>query len=161
MNCKFFGGIEYIQTLSGWLVLLWNCSVNSFLGFICLGLGQTIIRVTRSVGANFVTETEREIMPSKKPEGGKEGDSGSDGESPAVKAPPPTQINKMKYTGPPHIKKERRQSSSRQVFAFTRLCALLQLGAAGWAPDLYRLCCSVSSREFSIAVLTKYFLNFT
>jgi len=28
-------------------------------------------------------------------------------------APPPTQINKMKFTGPTHIKKERRQSSSR------------------------------------------------
>jgi serine/threonine-protein phosphatase 2A regulatory subunit B' len=28
-------------------------------------------------------------------------------------APPPTQINKMKYAGPSHIRKDRRQSSSR------------------------------------------------
>ncbi|CAG2058112.1 unnamed protein product [Timema podura] len=27
--------------------------------------------------------------------------------------PPPTQINKIKYPGPPHIKKDKRQSSSR------------------------------------------------
>lgn len=51
-------------------------------------------------------------MPGKKADGGgKDGDSSSDPES--GKPPPPTQINKMKYTGPPHIKKERRQSSSR------------------------------------------------
>lgn len=31
----------------------------------------------------------------------------------AVHAPPPTQINKMKFTGASHIRKERRQSSSR------------------------------------------------
>jgi len=40
----------------------------------------------------------------------KDSDSGGDSESP--KAPPPTQINKIKYSGPAHIKKERRQSSS-------------------------------------------------
>jgi len=34
-------------------------------------------------------------------------------EAEAPRAPPPTQINKMKYAGPSHIKKERRQSSSR------------------------------------------------
>lgn len=49
-------------------------------------------------------------MPGKKPEGK---DSESGGESDSTKAPPPTQINKIKYSGPPHIKKERRQSSSR------------------------------------------------
>jgi len=49
-------------------------------------------------------------MPGKKAEG-KDSESGGDSDSP--KAPPPTQINKIKYSGPPHIKKERRQSSSR------------------------------------------------
>ena len=49
-------------------------------------------------------------MPGKKAEGK---DSESGGESDSAKAPPPTQINKIKYSGPPHIKKERRQSSSR------------------------------------------------
>eukprot|EP00090_Calanus_glacialis_P045838 TRINITY_DN8747_c0_g1_i1.p1 TRINITY_DN8747_c0_g1~~TRINITY_DN8747_c0_g1_i1.p1 ORF type:complete len:579 (-),score=173.59 TRINITY_DN8747_c0_g1_i1:1284-3020(-) len=49
-------------------------------------------------------------MPGKKAEGK---DSESGGESDSTKAPPPTQINKIKYSGPPHIKKERRQSSSR------------------------------------------------
>jgi len=49
-------------------------------------------------------------MPGKKAEGK---DSESGGESDSSKAPPPTQINKIKYSGPPHIKKERRQSSSR------------------------------------------------
>ena len=44
-------------------------------------------------------------MPAKK-----EDDAGGDDGS---KAPPPTQINKMKFSGPPHIKKDRRQSSSR------------------------------------------------
>jgi len=33
--------------------------------------------------------------------------------SPGANVPPPTQINKMKYPGPPHIKKDKRQSSSR------------------------------------------------
>ena len=49
-------------------------------------------------------------MPVKKSDS-KDSDSGGDSESP--KAPPPTQINKIKYSGPAHIKKERRQSSSR------------------------------------------------
>lgn len=50
-------------------------------------------------------------MPGKKVDGGKDADGGSDSDS--SKPPPPTQINKIKYSGPPHIKKERRQSSSR------------------------------------------------
>ncbi|XP_023721843.1 serine/threonine-protein phosphatase 2A 56 kDa regulatory subunit gamma isoform isoform X2 [Cryptotermes secundus] len=33
--------------------------------------------------------------------------------SPGANVPPPTQINKIKYPGPPHIKKDKRQSSSR------------------------------------------------
>jgi serine/threonine-protein phosphatase 2A regulatory subunit B' len=33
--------------------------------------------------------------------------------SPGSNVPPPTQINKIKYPGPPHIKKDKRQSSSR------------------------------------------------
>ncbi|XP_066996487.1 serine/threonine-protein phosphatase 2A 56 kDa regulatory subunit delta isoform isoform X3 [Anabrus simplex] len=33
--------------------------------------------------------------------------------SPGGSVPPPTQINKIKYPGPPHIKKDKRQSSSR------------------------------------------------
>jgi len=49
-------------------------------------------------------------MPGKKAESK---DSESGGESDSSKAPPPTQINKIKYSGPPHIKKDRRQSSSR------------------------------------------------
>jgi serine/threonine-protein phosphatase 2A regulatory subunit B' len=49
-------------------------------------------------------------MPGKKAESK---DSESGGESDSAKAPPPTQINKIKYSGPPHIKKDRRQSSSR------------------------------------------------
>lgn len=49
-------------------------------------------------------------MPAKKADGSEgEGAGGDD----ATKAPPPTQINKMKFTGPAHIKKDRRQSSSR------------------------------------------------
>ena len=54
-------------------------------------------------------------MPAKKADGkesdGAGGGGGSGDES--SKAPPPTQINKMKFTGPPHMKKDRRQSSSR------------------------------------------------
>jgi len=49
-------------------------------------------------------------MPGKKAESK---DSEASGETDTTKAPPPTQINKIKYAGPPHIKKERRQSSSR------------------------------------------------
>lgn len=46
---------------------------------------------------------------------GAEGGGGSGGEDNNGKlhAPPPTQINKLKYSGPPHMRKERRQSSSR------------------------------------------------
>ncbi|XP_021920020.1 serine/threonine-protein phosphatase 2A 56 kDa regulatory subunit gamma isoform-like isoform X3 [Zootermopsis nevadensis] len=33
--------------------------------------------------------------------------------SPGANVPPPTQINKIKYPGPPHIKKDKRQTSSR------------------------------------------------
>ena len=51
-------------------------------------------------------------MPAKKADG-KEGEGGSGSGDEASKAPPPTQINKMKFTGPPHLKKDRRQSSSR------------------------------------------------
>jgi hypothetical protein len=36
-----------------------------------------------------------------------------EGEGEGAKPPPPTQINKMKFNGPPLIKKDRRQSSSR------------------------------------------------
>ena len=50
-------------------------------------------------------------MPGKKAEG-KEGE-GAGGADESPKAPPPTQINKMKFNGPPHMKKDRRQSSSR------------------------------------------------
>ena len=50
-------------------------------------------------------------MPAKKADGKESEAGGNDSESP--KAPPPTQINKMKFTGAPHIKKDRRQSSSR------------------------------------------------
>jgi len=38
---------------------------------------------------------------------------GVDNNGKSSNAPPPTQINKLKYSGPPHIRKERRQSSSR------------------------------------------------
>ena len=48
-------------------------------------------------------------MPAKKAE---QDDGAAAGEDPQ-KAPPPTAINKMKFSGPPHIKKDRRQSSSR------------------------------------------------
>ena len=50
-------------------------------------------------------------MPAKKADGSESEAAGSENESP--KAPPPTQINKMKFTGSAHIKKDRRQSSSR------------------------------------------------
>jgi hypothetical protein len=55
-------------------------------------------------------------MPAKKEGGG-------EGEGEGSKPPPPTQINKMKFTGPPLIKKERRQSSSRleQLFTFCQI----------------------------------------
>ena len=54
-------------------------------------------------------------MPAAKKADGKDGDGAGGGGSgdESVKAPPPTQINKMKFTGPPHMKKDRRQSSSR------------------------------------------------
>ena len=54
-------------------------------------------------------------MPAAKKADGKEGDGAGGGGSgdESAKAPPPTQINKMKFTGPPHMKKDRRQSSSR------------------------------------------------
>lgn len=45
-----------------------------------------------------------------------EGATGSgDGEANGSKttAPPPTQINKLKFAGPLHVRKDRRQSSSR------------------------------------------------
>ena len=45
----------------------------------------------------------------------KEGGGGGEAEGEGSKPPPPTQINKMKFTGPPLIKKDRRQSSSRLV----------------------------------------------
>ena len=50
-------------------------------------------------------------MPAKKADGSESEAAGSENDSP--KAPPPTQINKMKFTGSAHIKKDRRQSSSR------------------------------------------------
>ena len=54
----------------------------------------------------------RVAMPAKKADGS-EGEGAGGGGDDASKAPPPTQINKMKFTGPAHIKKDRRQSSSR------------------------------------------------
>lgn len=48
-------------------------------------------------------------MPAKKADGIEGEEAGEDG----AKAPPPTQINKMKFSGPAHMKKDRRQSSSR------------------------------------------------
>ena len=48
-------------------------------------------------------------MPAKKADGNEGEGAGEDG----AKAPPPTQINKMKFSGPAHLKKDRRQSSSR------------------------------------------------
>ena len=51
-------------------------------------------------------------MPAKKADGS-EGEGAGGGGDDASKAPPPTQISKMKFTGPAHIKKDRRQSSSR------------------------------------------------
>jgi len=50
-------------------------------------------------------------MPAKKADGSESEPAGNENESP--KAPPPTQINKIKFTGSAHIKKDRRQSSSR------------------------------------------------
>lgn len=50
-------------------------------------------------------------MPAKKADEKEGGESGAGDD--ASKAPPPTQINKMKFTGPAHLKKDRRQSSSR------------------------------------------------
>ena len=50
-------------------------------------------------------------MPAKKADGSESEAAGNENESP--KAPPPTQINKIKFTGSAHIKKDRRQSSSR------------------------------------------------
>ena len=52
-------------------------------------------------------------MPAKKADGSEGEGAGGGGGDDASKAPPPTQINKMKFTGPAHIKKDRRQSSSR------------------------------------------------
>jgi len=49
----------------------------------------------------------------KEPAGAKKAEADDSAESDAPRAPPPTQINKMKYAGPTHLKKERRQSSSR------------------------------------------------
>jgi len=46
-------------------------------------------------------------------EGAGKGKEAESAEPEPARAPPPTQISKIKYTGPSHIKKERRQSSSR------------------------------------------------
>jgi len=85
-------------------------------------------------------------MPGKKVDGGKDADGGSDSDS--SKPPPPTQINKIKYSGPPHIKKERRQSSSRFNITQNReLVKLPQLNeaASGEREELFiqkiRQCC--------------------
>ncbi|XP_071079921.1 serine/threonine-protein phosphatase 2A 56 kDa regulatory subunit gamma isoform-like isoform X1 [Haliotis cracherodii] len=52
--------------------------------------------------------------------GGKEGSENAENEAAKKKAqqnnethPPPSQINKIKFTGPPHVKKDKRQNSSR------------------------------------------------
>ncbi|XP_067680381.1 serine/threonine-protein phosphatase 2A 56 kDa regulatory subunit delta isoform-like isoform X9 [Haliotis asinina] len=52
--------------------------------------------------------------------GGKEGSENAENETAKKKAqqnnethPPPAQINKIKFTGPPHVKKDKRQNSSR------------------------------------------------
>jgi len=62
--------------------------------------------------------------------------------------PPPTQINKIKYTGPAHIKKERRQSSSRFNITQNRELVKLPLlkdASQGEKDDLFvqkiRQCC--------------------
>ena len=52
-------------------------------------------------------------MPAKKADGKESDGAGGGSGDESSKAPPPTQINKMKFTGPPHMKKDRRQSSSR------------------------------------------------
>lgn len=61
--------------------------------------------------------------------GGGDGDASSDDgtNGKASNAPPPTQINKMKYGGPAHLRKERRQSSSR--FNITSSRELVKLPA--------------------------------
>ncbi|XP_066996485.1 serine/threonine-protein phosphatase 2A 56 kDa regulatory subunit gamma isoform isoform X1 [Anabrus simplex] len=64
---------------------------------------------------------EKEMAKNKSGNGknGKETDNGEETKSspqqlsPGGSVPPPTQINKIKYPGPPHIKKDKRQSSSR------------------------------------------------
>jgi len=62
-----------------------------------------------------------------------EGGEGSEGSKPptsgaaeGAKAPPPTQISKIKYYGSPHVKKDRRPSSSR--FNITQNRELVKLG---------------------------------
>jgi len=74
-------------------------------------------------------------MPGKKADGAGEAAGAAGGDQDGLKAPPPTQIvNKMKFSGPPHIKKERRQSSSRFNITQNReLVKLPQLKEAGLA----------------------------
>lgn len=45
--------------------------------------------------------------------GGEEDADGGKEAQPAGGAPPPTPINKLKYSGPPYLKKDKKQSSSR------------------------------------------------
>ena len=54
-------------------------------------------------------------MASTTSSGSNEGSSGANSDTANGKTPPPTQINKLKFTGPgtSHLKKERRQSSTR------------------------------------------------
>lgn len=54
--------------------------------------------------------------------------------SPGANVPPPTQINKIKYPGPPHIKKDKRQSSSRFNISKNRELQKLPLLKGKWIP---------------------------
>jgi len=90
-------------------------------------------------------------MPAKKPESA--ATEKADGEKDAELrgpngAPPPTQINKIKYGGPAHIKKDRRQSSSRFNITQNRELVKLPLlkdASQGDRDDLFiqkiRQCC--------------------
>lgn len=90
-------------------------------------------------------------MPTKKPESSAsdKADGEKDGELRGPNgAPPPTQINKIKYGGPPHIKKDRRQSSSRFNITQNRELVKLPLlkdASQGDRDDLFiqkiRQCC--------------------
>lgn len=72
--------------------------------------------------------------------------------------PPPTQISKLKFTGPPHIKKDKRQNSSR--FNITKNRELQKLPPLKGKSFAEAAHCMNSAKNVFSSVAYSYIINY-